>query len=226
MDNNLVCLFQVELIIVIVGFSLFVIEFKKLFHSIKSDRKNSEIIISLLGILFFSNFIYLMRTIGIFTNNIAIRQLGAAVSVLITEIFLINWGSFATNIRNDIRHTLSLGILIGSILFIVGTFFDNILFIVSGVLVLAVFPVGMIIWLFVYVFGKSPYIFAKQRIFLMSLSLSLIIVLEGFAVTILETNHYRLSTLIFLFELPVRILMTMSIILPKRIQKILLIIIK
>ncbi len=226
MDSNFVYLFYIELIISITGFSLFIIELRALSNSLRNPGKNRSIVLSLLGILFFSNFIYLMRTIGIYTDNLTIRQLGAAFSVLVTELFLINWGSFATNISDHRRNTLSFGIVLGAILFATGTFIQNIVLIIFGVLFFAALPVGMLFWLFMYVFGKSPYIFAKQRIFLMSSSLAMIIILEGIAVAALEAHHYTISNIIFTFELPIRVLMTMSILLPRKIQDILSIIIK
>ena len=213
---DLLPIFIIEMISTIFGFGLLIIEIRTLHPSFKSG--NRRIILSLLGILVFTNFIHLIRAAGIYADNPSIRQIGAILSALLATSSLVIWGSYATKLNNKKRLVGLGGILLGTALYIVGVSINNLIVIILGVGFFSIIAIITVIFLFRFVFSETTYTFAKKRIFLMTLSISFIAIFEGLSVGMLNAENYVMATIFFGFEIPARILMTLSINLNEKIQ--------
>jgi hypothetical protein len=73
--------------------------------------------------------------------------------------------------------------------------------------------------MFFFAFQKSPYIKARQRVFGMMVGFIGFSLFEVAAVVAMSKNLYVLSAFLFLTELPFRIILSLSILLPRSVSE-------
>lgn len=221
MTSDLELIYYTEFVRSIIGFSLLLPELIRLRSSI-----NQKPTISLIGILVFYNLIFSTRAWGIKYDNPTFRQLAPAMSGLLSAIFLVTWGALVINIDKNM-YRLGLTTIIGGIAgFIVGAAINNPYLSILGITIFALTMIIVIFNMLIFVFQQSPYIHARYRIFLMTLATVIMISFESLGVIAMRSENFDLAVIFFILEIVGRILMTLSIFLPKTITKWLSVIIK
>jgi len=109
-------------------------------------------------------------------------------------------------------------LILGMLVFIIGRITHIPFLQIIGIAFLVFLSSFIIIRFFVFVFSSSPYVRARQRVLLISLGFLFLIILDGFGIIFLGNGFYFVASILFLFEIPFRILMTIGIELPINIQ--------
>lgn len=213
-------IFTIEILRNSIGLALIFIELRTLKSTL--GQKST---LALIGILMFHNIMYLTRLLGIIQENSILRQFGPALSAFISSVFVIIWGSQIMQFSRNKERLFLGGIFIGVGGFIFGRIFSLMIFELFGIILFATILIIVISKMFLYVFNKSPYIRARQRVFLMGLAFVVMILFEGSGVMTMRNERYLLASLFFALELIARILMTISILMPKKVQEVLSLII-
>ncbi|MFV2015242.1 MAG: hypothetical protein ACC656_07440 [Candidatus Heimdallarchaeota archaeon] len=221
MTSDLELVYYTEFARSIIGFGLLLPELIRLRSSL-----NQKPTISMVGILIFYNLIFSTRAWGIKYNNPTFRQFAPAISALLSAIFLVTWGALVINI-DKIKYNLALATIIGGIFgFIIGAITYNLYLSIIGLTVFAFTMIIIIFNMLIFVFQQSPYLQARYRIFLMTLATVIMIIFEGLGVIAMRRNEYDSAVFFFIFEIIGRLLMTLSIFLPRKVKHWLSLIIK
>jgi hypothetical protein len=173
----------------------------------------------MIGILVFYNLIFSTRALGIKYDNPNFRQFAPAISALLSAIFLITWGVLVISLDKR-KHQLAIGsIIIGIFGFIVGAITNNVYLSIIGIVLFSITMIIIIFLMFSFVFQQSPYLQARYRMFLMTIAIIIMITFEGAGVITMRRNNYLIAAVFFSVEILGRIIMTVSIFLPRRIQE-------
>ncbi|MCE7735929.1 MAG: hypothetical protein GPJ54_13695 [Candidatus Heimdallarchaeota archaeon] len=221
MTSDLELIYYTEFARSIIGFTLLLPELIRLRSSL-----NQKTTISMVGILIFYNLIFSTRAWGIKYDNPTFRQFAPAISALLSAIFLVTWGALVINIDKR-KYNLALITIIGGIFgFILGAIINNPYLSILGIAIFALTMIIIIFNMLIFVFQKSPYLQARYRIFLMTLATIIMITFEGLGVIAMRRNDFDTAVFFFLSEIIGRILMTLSIFLPRKVKDWLSLIIK
>lgn len=210
-----------EVIILIFSTGLFLKEFSILKDVIDSSTTKS-LVIMLVSIWL----IALFRVIGILSDSILIRTYLSSVAALITAIAYIEWTNQIMDRKPKTRIFLFMTVILGMLSFISGRLLIlHFLEIFGIVLIFTTITITMVSVL-LYVFKKSPYVRARHRLFVLTISFILFCLFEALAIIQMGSGNYFNASLLFLAELPWRFGITLSILMPQKMMKTLMIFIK
>ena len=198
-----------ELFLAIISSGFFFFELKTL--NVNLQNKST---VELIGFLLSLNLTYFMRVIGILSDSIVIRTYLTGVIALIGGMLFIIWGvtlSESKRWKVNLSYTC---LILGMILFLDGRYNNRMLFSRLGLIIMILGPLIIMTMIFRYVFSSSPYVRARHRLFVLTLSFLFYAIFEGFAVANLGSKNYLMAALFFILVLPWRFGMTLSIMLP------------
>lgn len=221
MTSDLELIYYTEFARSIIGFTLLLPELIRLRSSL-----NQKTTISMVGILIFYNLIFSTRAWGIKYDNPAFRQFAPAISALLSAIFLVTWGALIINIDKKKYNLALLTIISGIFGFIIGAITNNPYLSILGITIFALTMIIIIFNMLIFVFQKSPYLHARYRIFLMTMATIIMITFEGLGVISMRRNDFDTAVFFFISEIIGRVLMTLSIFLPRKVKDWLSLIIK
>ncbi|MHA2169680.1 MAG: hypothetical protein ACXAB7_07275 [Candidatus Kariarchaeaceae archaeon] len=213
-NDDLVPILVVEVFLCMVSITFLVIEVKSL-RSVMMNKKT----LLLIGFLFSLTMAFFTRSTGIYLADDSIRLLGPTISAIFGGMFIIAWATSLVKIRPTFQNILIFSFLGGLIMFIMGRWGDLFFFEVIGLILSLVIIVGVILKMFFFAFQKSPYIKARQRVFGMMVGFIGFSLFEVAAVVAMSKNLYLLSAILFLSELPFRIILSLSILLPRSVSE-------
>jgi hypothetical protein len=189
-------------------------------RSLKSVIFRKETL-NLLGFLFSLTMMSITRVLGVMTSNILIRTYLTGIFGLVAMFFFVTWGNLIVHFDRKFNLLSVLFLLIG----MTGFFYSRLdhSTIIEIISLLSLISVMLIIMgqIFSYIFKTSPYVRARQRLFLLSLSFFLHCIFEFFIVTLMGSDLYLQASLVILLTTLTRVGMTTSIILPLRITDVL-----
>ncbi len=220
-ESSLFLIYYVELMLFLL--SIVLISFEV--HSLR-DVLNNKITLSLVGASLSITMMFITRAWGIYSYNPIMRQYGSAAFGLFTILLLSNWGLLMIQVPYKSRKVVFIAIIISMLIFVLGRLYKINIVQISGMIFLMLILVVIFIKMFSFVFKKSPYIRARQRIFLITCSFVFMIIFETVAVIFMGIQEFGMASLFFSLELPFRFGITLSILLPKNVTKILSKIIK
>lgn len=210
---NLIYIFIVESLIFVIGTIFFFVELKLLMPTIY--QKATYILLLLLLSI---NSVYLTRSLGILLDNSNLRQLGPAIGAFFGTLLLIYWGGIMINVDSKtIKYAFGI-VIFGILLFILGVLISQPYVSIFGAFLLGFVAISSIVLLFKYTFKKTPYLRSRYRIFLMTLAFSIMIIGDTGGAISMRLKLFSLASLLFLIELPARIIMLSSISLPLKLQ--------
>lgn len=219
--ESLNLIYYTEMILFLISLVLLSFEFSILRPVIK--KKNT---LYILGFLFAHISVYISRIIGIGSNSPLIRQYVSSVMGFFACIFMITWGSQMANLNNRITNVSFFSIFVGMLSFIFGRIINQESIEGFGLFLIMLTLIILLVNIFRYIFTKSPYIRARQRIFVMAFSFVILIFFEGLGVIYMGEGNFNLAAICFLIEIPFRFGITLSIYLPNSLVNILSKIIK
>lgn len=215
-ETDLQIVFYTEIFRNIVGLLLLGYEINSL--NLRSFQKTQW---SLLFILVFHNFMYFFRALGILQDDIIIRQLGPTLSAFISAVLILYWTGEIIGYTRRFKLFFGIGITLSLSSFVIGRFAEIFEFVIIGLVGFVIFIVYFINKMLKFIRTSSPYVRARKRVFLMALAFVTMALFEGMGVATMYSENYEFSSLFFILELSARILMTLSIVLPIRVQTLL-----
>ncbi len=214
-NSVLLPIFAVESILCLLSLIFLIIELKSM-SAVIFNRKT----LLLIGFLISLTSAYLTRSIGIFFSHNGIRLFGPTLSAVFGGMFIIAWATSIVGIKREYQQFLVTSFVIGLFIFLTGRWLNNFILEFLGLIFSMTIIIGVILRMFFFAFQKSPYIKARQRVFGMMIGFIGFSIFEVFAVIAMSKEQFYLSAILFLFELPFRLILTMSILLPKRVIEI------
>lgn len=205
-----------EIIILLLNLSLFYYEFL----SLKPVLRN-RVTLSLLGFLIMLMGLRITRITGIGLENIFIRTYLTAILGFFAGILFINWGSLVIGLSRRQKFVYFGMILVGLIGFVFSRFESIVILETLSVFWLITPTIILMIQIFRFVFKNSPYIRARQRLFVLSVSFLCYVVLEAIAVSNMGVGDFQVAAIYLFLTIPARIGIALSILLPTRLTNVL-----
>jgi hypothetical protein len=131
-------------------------------------------------------------------------------------IFIIAWSLSISDSQGKSRSYQILLFVFGIVSFVVGRAFDQFVFEILGLIISMSTIIFVVVKMFTFAFRKSPYVKARQRVFAMMVGFIGFSIFEAAGVAAFGQGEYYLSAILFILELPFRLIIALSILLPRQ----------
>ncbi|MHA2502253.1 MAG: hypothetical protein ACXAE3_05240 [Candidatus Kariarchaeaceae archaeon] len=207
----------IELFRSLIGLNLVIFELKTVTGNLRNRTT-----LTMLGSVFFLNLVFVLRALGIIWDNETIRFFGAAFSGLIAAICLILWGASVIQFSMlKVQMTIS-SMVFGLLCFLMGSASGQGSLSTFGMAIVATTGGFLVISMIMFIFRKSPYIRARQRMFVLGSGWIFFMIPEGIGILHMGQANYLLAALFFAIALFGRFIMTLGLMMPQRLQEIFL----
>jgi hypothetical protein len=131
-------------------------------------------------------------------------------------MLFVNWGSLVIGLSIEQKVSYVSLLLFGLLGFIVGRLLEFNLIEQLSVFLLISPAIILMFKIFRFVFNNSPYIRARQRLFVLTVSFMFYAFFEAVAVSNMGIENFDRAAVFLLLTIPARVGITMSILLPAR----------
>ncbi|MCY3411416.1 MAG: hypothetical protein INQ03_07265 [Candidatus Heimdallarchaeota archaeon] len=209
MQEGYLSIFIVELVSFSFSVVLLAAELRLLAPTIRN-----KITLFMITFLCSISFAYFFRFLGILLGNDDLRVFGATFSALVGGLAILFWATYLTNLDVIIQQLLTILIISGLLVFILGRL----------LLISSLTSIGLIITLLIFlysvarvirfIFSKTEYVRARQRAFLLITGFIGFALFDFLAVYLIGIGSIQKASVMFALEFPFRLLIYLSILLP------------
>ncbi len=217
LQNQIYILMSEEFLATIEGIILLFIISRKIIPKIVNKKNQGSVLYLILGYLAILSTTF-SRAVGIYLNNSELRLWGALVAGSIGIILFNIWGTIQIKMKRKTQKTIIFSTSIGLILFAIGAILNYELLKGIGLIIFAFISIITLLVLLNYVLTHSPYLKAQQKVKIITIGFTLMVIFEMTGVFLMQINQWLNSTILFLLRDLSWLIVTMGIIFPKRLQ--------
>ena len=220
LNNNIYILMIEELLAAIEGLILLSIIGKKIILKIIKKNKNQKSLFYLLGGYLAVIGTQVSRAVGIFFNSHGLRFWGALLFGFLGLILFNIWGAKQIKMTKRKQKLIIFFTILGLGLFSIGALLNNESIKGTGLIIFALISLLTLLVLLKHVLTHSPYLKAQQKVKIITIGFSLMVLFEMIGVYFMQLEQWILATTTFTIRDISWLIVTIGIIFPKKIQTI------